>query len=167
MKKAIQAALRDMTPSGNLIASSALEWKQVVALLVGPRSKAETIPACSDIRRLHSHFTVQWAMQENSPLHQNLIEDMVQDQNASKDNVLESLATAVENNPSDIFAWRRLVRALGPAGTTVSSRQRKECKRSSCFECNRLRKGLNIDHVALREKKTVQLVGKRARFVVG
>jgi hypothetical protein len=86
-------------------------------------------------------------------LHRNLIEDMEQERNASQDNVLESLATAVENNPSDIFAWRRLVRALGPAGMAVSSRQRKECKRSSCVECSRLRKGLNIDHVALRDSR--------------
>jgi hypothetical protein len=160
LKEAVLAALRDMTSSWNLIVSSALEWKQAMALLVGPRSKVQTIPVFSDIRRLHSHFTVQWAMQENSPLHRNLIEDMEQERNASHDNVLESLATAVENNPSDIFAWRRLVRALGPAGTAVSSRQRKECKRSSCFECSRLRKGLNIDHVALRESRQSHWWGK-------
>jgi hypothetical protein len=67
LKEAIQAALRDMTSSWNLIVSSALEWKQAMALLVGTRSKAQTVPVFSHIRHLHSHFTVQWAVQENSP----------------------------------------------------------------------------------------------------
>ncbi len=147
VKKLIQMAHEQNTLLGNLMASAALEWKQLIALLVGPRTAVEDESAVwSEVRRLHLRFAVQWAITENSAETQHMVESMTRDQETSTDSMLEFLAKDVENSPSDVVAWRRLAKALGPAGTIVSSRLRKECKRSNCQDCRRLQKGLNVDH---------------------
>jgi len=154
VKKMIQTAKTESSLTGNLMVSAALEWKQVIALLVGPRDARDDATMWSDIRRLHSCFAGQWAIAEGSKAARHMVEDMVRDQEASADTMLEFLATAVENSPSDVLAWRRLVQTLGPAGAVVSSRRRKECKRNGCTDCKRLRKGMNVDHAMIAEQNT-------------
>ena len=164
VKKLIQMAHDQNILIGNLIASSTLEWKQLMALLVGPRPLEDESAVWLDARRLHSHFAVQWAIMENSNETQYMVESMLYDCEASKDSMLEFLAKDVENSPSDVLAWKRLAKALGPAGSNVSSRKRKECKQSKCQDCRRLQKGLNVDHALLADESENANGWKKDRF---
>lgn len=133
-----------------LTISSVLEWKQVVALLVGPSHDS----GWCDVRRLHAHHTVQWALEEKSHPALWHAEQLCEKQEATPDCVLSVLAGMLENNPSDLGRWRRMVRALGPVGARVSKRRRKHCKSTKCHPCGRLRRGLNVDHVEMEKKNT-------------
>jgi hypothetical protein len=150
IKKMMELASAQHNPRGHLVASAVLEWKQVIALLVGPRSDG----VWSDIRKLHSQHAVQWAINERSQLALRMVKGMICHQHVSRDALLLMLAADLENNPSNIFAWRRLVSALGPIGVRVSSRRRKECKRRECAECKRLHRGWNMDHAKVAKRQS-------------
>lgn len=83
-----------------------LEWRQVVALLVGDADQKEL--HFTEIRRLHSECRKRWAGLERSHIGKTYLNHA-----SDTEQVLVTLADALERAPDNVLNWRRLVRALG------------------------------------------------------
>jgi hypothetical protein len=95
----------------NLLVSSFLEWRQVIALLVGPQDFiADDFVT---IQSLHQHYAARWAVQENSTVSLNYLKRRQPFASADNDR-LEGLAMALERDPSAVNHWANLCDELGP-----------------------------------------------------
>ncbi|GKY93763.1 hypothetical protein MPSEU_000343500 [Mayamaea pseudoterrestris] len=94
----------------NLLVASFLEWRQVIAFLVGPEGSdgADFVT----IRSLHQHYVAQYAIHENSS---KSLEYLLAQPSLGKENEkLDGLALALERDPSNVDHWINLSDALGP-----------------------------------------------------
>ena len=144
--------------------ASFLEWRQVVALMMGPPvdydsdeesdygTSVEVDHYYSNVRSLHRHHAIEWALQEGTApvLNAVLLRD---DDSSSLDDRLQGVACALETNPCSIAHWRALVQALGPVGRRVAAEERERCRQSSCTDCWRILNGLNVDHSTLTHRR--------------
>jgi hypothetical protein len=130
----------------HLAVSSFLEWRQVLALLIGPVDDDNHV--YDDVRSLHRCHAHEWALQDASTaaLRSIQIEDF------DPDTILQAIARTLENIPDKKEHWIALVRRLGTVGRRVPGEQREQCLRSNCGECLRLVKDLNIDHASLQSR---------------
>jgi hypothetical protein len=134
----------------HMVISALLEWKEVVALLVGPDG-VSTEP-WRDIERLHAHHTVQWALLDKSFEAKCRLKHLASSQKVTADAMLSMLATELEDDPGDIYRWRALVDELGNFGQV--SEEPSSCNETDCKLCAHLRDGLNFDHASLEKRKT-------------
>ena len=136
---------------GHRMVAAFLEWRQVVALMLGPPSSrseqaGEDQSWYQNVRELHRYHCTEWALQERTA---SAIESILlnNQHNSDSDNhddysneqrCLHGLACALEDDPSSIHNWRALAKALGPVGqcTPPSSNsedaQNLEGSRSVC-----------------------------------
>lgn len=143
----LQLAKYQKGTRAHLAMASFLEWRQVVALMIGPEATSETYQGvCS----LHRHHEIEWILQESTP---DLLKSMYSSGNASLDERLLGIANKIELNPSNIESWRELVRALGPIGRVGLGNLNEQCKMARCGECSRVTEGSNIDHASLRNRQ--------------
>ena len=120
-----------------------LEWSQAVALMVGPgknKSIASPNPGWKRVRVLHS-----WHALQAPPLTFAQVQALNGRDGINHDNILDTLALKLENDPSNKSHWRRFVQELGP----LRGSEQKQCKK--CSECKCLRKDFFVDHA--RKKK--------------
>ena len=132
---------------------SLLEWRDLVALLVGPKWSRETQSSdpWNAMRRLHAHHFIYWTSSIPLSTRSSCIEAMVGQSVASKNIFLDALAMTLENEPGNIQHWRRLVQQLGLVGVKVSEDERLACRK--CVECRALRKWFNVDHSSHRDER--------------
>lgn len=128
--------------------SSFLEWRQAVALLVGP-TKGRRNPY-RDLCRLHHGTVVKWALAERSS---SSLDYLQRYQCKQADERLNGLAATLEADPSVLDHWRTLVAELGPVGKIVSPAARSECTESQCVTCQKVGSDLNVPHASLLRRK--------------
>jgi hypothetical protein len=129
----------------HLSVSSFLEWRQVVALIVGPiKGKRNPYRA---IRRFHEDTVVKWTLQERSAISL----EFLQRCESSLDDRLGGYAASLESDPCELNHWRALVSELGPVSSVVSKESAAKCE--DCEECERLHDGLNVPHASLQRRK--------------
>jgi hypothetical protein len=129
----------------HLSVSSFLEWREVIALVVGP-TKGKRNPYRA-IRTLHDETVVKWTLQERSTASL----DFLQCCESSLDDRLDGYAASLEGDPCDLNHWRAFVSELGPVGVIVSDERAAEC--TLCDECERLHEDLNVPHASLQRRK--------------
>jgi len=119
-------------PKVHLAIVSLLEWKEMIALLVGHDLESY----CDDITLLHRFHKFQWANDNPS----NLSCSWKQLYGVTP---ISFLANQLENDPDDISNWRSLVGALGPLGYKAPG---AEEHRKACEACRYLREPLILNH---------------------
>ena len=125
-------------PHSQLAISSFLEWKEVIALLLGPGCGTAIL---ADLCLVHAYYRTHWALNDNTS------KDLLRTDETNSSNKtakVEASARELEQNPHDINNWRALVEALGPVGT--KSLEGKQCASTDCKACRMLRSGLFVDH---------------------
>jgi hypothetical protein len=129
----------------HLAVASFLEWRQVVALMVGNGGGANNMNTMYDsILALHTHHAHQWALQEATSL---TLDSVSAGNNSTLDDRLDALARAVEVDPCSLEHWRALVAQLCAVACTSS--EAVSCTNSDCQECSRVNDGFSIDHASL------------------
>jgi len=140
-----------------------LEWRQVVALMLGPPSfsERETVDreCFRKVRELHRYHQTEWALQERTtPVLDAVLLRPSDDKRrnmAAADQVaienhnrrMEGLACALEGDPCNIHQWRAMAEALGPVGRSVPIADRLACHgHEKCPECARTVDVLNVEH---------------------
>jgi hypothetical protein len=133
----------------HLAVASFLEWRQVVALMVGSGGDGTNgISTTYDsILALHTHHAHQWAVQEASSL---TLHSVPASKNSTLDDRLDALARAVEIDPCSLEHWRALVAQLGAVACTSDA---VSCTNADCKECSRVNQGFAIDHAALYARR--------------
>jgi hypothetical protein len=129
----------------HLSVSSFLEWREVIALVVGP-TKGKRNPFRA-IQTLHDETVVKWTLQERSTASLNFLQCC----ESSLDDRLDGYAASLEGDPCDLNHWRAFVSELGPLGFIVSDERAAEC--TFCDECERLHEDLNVPHASLQRRK--------------
>ena len=137
---------------GHLAVSSFLEWKQVVALVLGRDSQSKS--RVKQLRRFHHHHALQWAFQERSASAMRYLDAVNLNSVAPTDAKIKQFAVEIENDPDDIKNWRALTNALGPIGISATIIDSLRCDPNTCGECMFLRNGFVIDHNNLEARKS-------------
>jgi len=102
------AAHQNSSRSWRAVASF-LEWKEVVALMLGPEAIDDSA-LCGEICELHKAHIIKAATIDNDAYSHS----QLQDDKFDRDTRLSSLAGALEANPDDKAHWISLVAELGP-----------------------------------------------------
>ena len=115
----------------HLAIATFLEWKQVIALLLGPKPVQNSFHR---IRLRHRIHATQWAVCQGQSTTGGYLHSLHLT-NCSLEDRVSYLAALLESDPSSRENWLAFVRELGPFGSpTVESRQ----SRCVCVECQRL-----------------------------
>ncbi len=131
----------------HLAVSSFLEWRQVVALLMGPANDFESI------RKLHSVHVLSWAESQPQEVSHQYLAHLWELKALDPNKYISMIATKIETDPSQGHNWRKLLAALGPVGICACDEQKKECREEYCIECDRLGRELNVDHGNIKTLK--------------
>jgi hypothetical protein len=131
----------------HLAVSAFLEWRQVIALIVGPHS---TDDDWLDICRLHKYHAFQWSLQESTAP---ALQTVTMLDETDLDSRLHGLARTLEMNPGIKENWIALVRGLGPIGCIVGVNEQRKCREAKCVACEKIVDGLNVDHSSLKDRK--------------
>ena len=137
----------NLSPRAHLAISSFLEWRQVIALLLGP----DTNPAeMSVVRSFHEYHVTQWARQDIASA-----KVFMQNQRDNAKSAVEFYAAAVEVDPSSIQNWRALAEELGSVGCQKVSQEEHQSKcPSDCRGCGSVVPGHYVDHDEERARTT-------------
>ena len=128
----------------SLSVSSLLEWRQVMALLVGNLTE-ET---CYSIRKLHSFHSTTWALMDKSPIAQEYLKNHL---DVSENDRMELLAQCLEDDPENINIWRCFVEQLGNRPQT----KEEGCVHlamDSCQDDSELRRGAGECRTWVRQR---------------
>jgi len=122
---------------------SFLEWKQAVALLIGPvgLSKSGYDPF-ADIRLLHRHHYILWAQQETSA---KSLHAAIHRCDLSPGSELDFLACALESDPSVKEHWARLAMSLGTFSKLNEHKLTESSERKSLVVTSRIEDGSQLD----------------------
>lgn len=101
------------TSRSYLALASFLEWREVVALIIGDSSRKQSYFAA--VRAMHKQCSRKWASLDRSPL---ALEYLKRCEGSER--TLSLLADEIETCPENVDAWRCLVRALGAWRTEQS-----------------------------------------------
>lgn len=132
------------SPKAHFAVSSFLEWRQVIALLMGRQSQDQL----EKIGKLHKFHVRQWLLQEVSSF-SFLYAERCQNQRDSF-----FYARQLENDPACIRNWRQMVACLGKLGsesTTCDSKEKDH--RRQCAECGRLNSARWFEHDLISAQK--------------
>lgn len=143
----------NLSSNAHLVVSSFLEWREVVALLLGPDSSPEVFDS---VRTVHRYHFTRWAHRESLAGHPYLLRREVGDKAR-----LESLARAVESDPGDRAHWRALATELGPIGRKRHAND--ETSACSCKVCALLVEDRCIDHHLEQKKGKIEWWGRDRR----
>jgi hypothetical protein len=145
-KLLLQLTKYQQSPRCNLAVASFLEWREVIALMLGPPSFVDLYyDPFDDIRALHSrHFNDLILSGQVPSAVLTEFQRRLSRKRSNRDCRLSFLANTLERDPGRLKSWRALVRALGPVGVQVDPARRESC--AECQECRHVHMNLNVDH---------------------
>ena len=129
-------ARHQASPQVHLAISSLLEWRQVIALLVGKSLRDSS----DDIQKIHRYHLIKWGLESQSSCAKQFMKRQQENRN------LTFLAEKLEDDPGKIEHWRRFVTAIGPLGSS-NDIDCGRAHRAECSECRCLRGTRVIDHM--------------------